>query len=118
MQASFLATDDCHGHSLFPEQLTAAARQYGTPLWCYDARTIKVRIQQLKAFDVVRYAQKACSNLQVLRLIREAGVRVDAVSLGKSSGRCWPGSARKATRPASSSPATCSTPPPCNGWWN
>ncbi|MBP5076691.1 diaminopimelate decarboxylase [Pseudomonas chlororaphis] len=66
-----------------PEQLTAAARQYGTPLWCYDARTIKVRIQQLKAFDVVRYAQKACSNLQVLRLIREAGVRVDAVSLGE-----------------------------------
>lgn len=65
------------------QQLTAAARQYGTPLWCYDARTIKVRIQQLKAFDVVRYAQKASSNLHLLRLIREAGVRVDAVSLGE-----------------------------------
>lgn len=66
----------------FP-QLTAAARQYGTPLWCYDAATIKARIAQLQAFDVVRYAQKASSNLSILRLIREAGVQVDAVSLGE-----------------------------------
>lgn len=65
------------------EQLTAAARRHGTPLWCYDAATIKARIEQLKAFDVVRYAQKASSNLHILRLIREAGVRVDAVSLGE-----------------------------------
>lgn len=66
-----------------PEQLVAAARQYGTPLWCYDAATIQARIAQLQAFDVVRYAQKASSNLHLLRLIREAGVRVDAVSLGE-----------------------------------
>ena len=66
-----------------PAQLVAAARQYGTPLWCYDAATIQARIAQLQAFDVVRYAQKASSNLHLLRLIREAGVRVDAVSLGE-----------------------------------
>ncbi|WP_414158497.1 diaminopimelate decarboxylase [Pseudomonas sp. BNK-45] len=66
-----------------PAQLAAAARQYGTPLWCYDAATIQARIAQLQAFDVVRYAQKASSNLHLLRLIREAGVRVDAVSLGE-----------------------------------
>ncbi|MGC5704072.1 diaminopimelate decarboxylase [Pseudomonas sp. NFXW11] len=66
-----------------PAQLVAAARQYGTPLWCYDAATIRARIQQLQAFDVVRYAQKASSNLHLLRLVREAGVRVDAVSLGE-----------------------------------
>ncbi|MFP3519552.1 diaminopimelate decarboxylase, partial [Pseudomonas sp. SIMBA_077] len=44
-----------------PAQLVAAARQYGTPLWCYDAATIQARIAQLQAFDVVRYAQKASS---------------------------------------------------------
>ncbi|KAF0864358.1 diaminopimelate decarboxylase [Pseudomonas sp. LD120] len=66
-----------------PVQLAAAARQYGTPLWCYDAATILARIAQLQAFDVVRYAQKASSNLHLLRLIGEAGVRVDAVSLGE-----------------------------------
>ena len=66
-----------------PAQLTAAVRQHGTPLWCYDAATIQARIAQLHVFDVVRYAQKASSNLHLLRLIREAGVQVDAVSLGE-----------------------------------
>lgn len=65
------------------QQLAETAQQYGTPLWCYDARTIRARIDQLQGFDVIRYAQKACSNLHILRLIREQGVRVDAVSLGE-----------------------------------
>ncbi|RMV63302.1 diaminopimelate decarboxylase [Pseudomonas coronafaciens] len=65
------------------QQLIAAARQHGTPLWCYDAQTIRARIDQLKGFDVIRYAQKACSNLHILRLIHEKGVLVDAVSLGE-----------------------------------
>lgn len=65
------------------QQLIAAVRQHGTPLWCYNAQTIRARIDQLKGFDVIRYAQKACSNLHILRLIREKGVLVDAVSLGE-----------------------------------
>lgn len=69
-------------HSVF-QQLAETARQYGTPLWCYDAQTIRARIDQLQGFDVIRYAQKACSNLHILRLIREQGVRIDAVSLGE-----------------------------------
>lgn len=69
-------------HSVF-QQLAETARQHGTPLWCYDAQTIRARIEQLQGFDVIRYAQKACSNLHILRLIREQGVRVDAVSLGE-----------------------------------
>ena len=69
-------------HSVF-QQLAETARQHGTPLWCYDAQTIRARIDQLQGFDVIRYAQKACSNLHILRLIREQGVRVDAVSLGE-----------------------------------
>lgn len=69
-------------HSVF-QQLAETARQHGTPLWCYDAQTIRARIDQLQGFDVIRYAQKACSNLHILRLIREQGVRIDAVSLGE-----------------------------------
>ncbi|KNH27134.1 diaminopimelate decarboxylase [Pseudomonas syringae] len=69
-------------HSAF-QQLAETAKQHGTPLWCYDAQTIRARVDQLQGFDVIRYAQKACSNLHILRLIREQGVRVDAVSLGE-----------------------------------
>jgi diaminopimelate decarboxylase len=65
------------------QSLAASARQHGTPLWCYEAETIRARIDQLQGFDVVRYAQKACSNLHILRLIREQGMRIDAVSQGE-----------------------------------
>ena len=59
------------------------AREYGTPLYAYDADLIRERIESLCAFDVVRFAQKACSNLHILRLMRAEGVLVDAVSLGE-----------------------------------
>ena len=59
------------------------ARRHGTPLWVYDAATIRARIADLKPFDTIRYAQKANSNLHVLRLMRSEGVAVDAVSLGE-----------------------------------
>jgi diaminopimelate decarboxylase len=44
---------------------------------------IRDRVRRLRAFDVVRYAQKACSNVHILRLLRDEGARVDAVSLGE-----------------------------------
>ena len=62
---------------------TTLARQHGTPLWVYDAATIRQRIAELRAFDTVRYAQKANSNLSLLKLMREQGVAVDAVSRGE-----------------------------------
>lgn len=65
------------------EQLSAIVTEHGTPFWCYDVQTIKARVDQLACFETVRFAQKACSNLHILRLIREQGVRVDAVSLGE-----------------------------------
>lgn len=64
-------------------QLQALARQYGTPLWVYDAATVVRRMQDLRAFDTVRFAQKANSNIHLLRLMREHGVVVDAVSPGE-----------------------------------
>ena len=66
-----------------PATLQSLARQYGTPLWVYDAATIRARIAALKSFDTIRFAQKACSNTHILRLMREQGVKVDSVSRGE-----------------------------------
>ena len=59
------------------------AAAYGTPLYVYDADTIRHRCRDLAAWDTVRFAQKACSNLAVLALVRQEGVLVDAVSTGE-----------------------------------
>jgi diaminopimelate decarboxylase len=66
-----------------PATLRAVAQDHGTPLWVYDAATIRARIAALKSFDTIRYAQKANSNTHLLRLMRAEGVKVDAVSLGE-----------------------------------
>jgi diaminopimelate decarboxylase len=58
-------------------------RDFGTPTYVYDAARIEGRIDDLRRFDVVRYAQKANSNLAVLALCRRHGVLVDAVSAGE-----------------------------------
>ncbi len=68
---------------LDPARIQQLAQQFGTPLWTYDAPTIRERIAALKAFDTIRFAQKACSNTHLLRLMREQGVKVDAVSRGE-----------------------------------
>ncbi|HCQ10824.1 MAG TPA: diaminopimelate decarboxylase [Leclercia adecarboxylata] len=57
--------------------------EFGCPVWVYDAQIIRDKIAALHQFDVVRFAQKACSNIHILRLMREQGVRVDSVSLGE-----------------------------------
>ncbi|MEM9659573.1 MAG: diaminopimelate decarboxylase, partial [Planctomycetota bacterium] len=59
------------------------ARRFGTPLYAYDASVIAERIADLDSFDVVRFAQKACSNLAVVDLVRRLGGVVDAVSSGE-----------------------------------
>jgi diaminopimelate decarboxylase len=56
------------------------AQQFGTPTFVYDAAMIRERIKDLSAFDFTRYAQKACSNLSILELMRSEGVLVDGVS--------------------------------------
>ena len=66
-----------------PALLDKLAHQHATPLWVYDADTIRARVARLAAFDSVRFAQKACSNTHVLRLLRALGVKVDAVSAGE-----------------------------------
>jgi diaminopimelate decarboxylase len=59
------------------------AGRFGTPVYVYDAEKILARVRDLARFDVIRYAQKACSNIAILDLVRRAGVLVDAVSAGE-----------------------------------
>ena len=59
------------------------ARRFGTPTFVYDAAMMLRRLGDLAAFDHVRYAQKACSNLAVLDLLHRHGALVDTVSGGE-----------------------------------
>lgn len=63
--------------------LEQLAHQADTPVFVYDGATIANRIEDLAAFDVVRFAQKACSNLAIIDLCRRHGALVDAVSAGE-----------------------------------
>lgn len=63
--------------------VSQVAREFGTPTWVYDQATIEKRISEVKAFDVIRYAQKANSNLAILKIMKKEGVVVDAVSAGE-----------------------------------
>src|SRR3954454_17971973 len=64
-------------------EIPELARDFGTPVYVYDAAKIAERIADLSAFDVVRYAQKACSNLAILDLVRRHGTLIDCVSAGE-----------------------------------
>ena len=62
------------------------AAQFGTPVYVYDADTIKSQYHRLKnAFSGVKvslhYALKALNNVNVLRLLKQEGAGLDAVSI-------------------------------------
>lgn len=57
--------------------------EFGTPCYVYDVAKIQQRIRDLNAFDTVRYAQKALSNIAILDRVRRQGAVVDAVSAGE-----------------------------------
>ncbi|MBF0430802.1 MAG: diaminopimelate decarboxylase [Fibrobacteria bacterium] len=59
------------------------AKCYQTPTFFYETETIKERIKDVARADVIRYAQKACSNIAILKLVQQQGVKVDAVSAGE-----------------------------------
>ena len=70
-------------HEIAGIPVAEIARQFGTPTFVYESSLIQERIEDLRAFDVIRYAQKANSNLAILDLVRRHGVLVDAVSAGE-----------------------------------
>lgn len=66
--------------------LTDLAKQYGTPLYIYDGEKILSQVEAIKtAFSEVKlkikYATKALSNINILKLMKQAGTGVDAVSI-------------------------------------
>ncbi len=75
------------------ESLSAAfaaelLRTYGSPLYVYDEATIRERCRRLRAALAlpgiqILYAMKANANPEILRVVREEGLGIDAVSLGE-----------------------------------
>ncbi len=65
--------------------LAALAREHGTPLYVFDLDHVAGRLARLRnaGFAAVRYAQKANTNLALLRRLAREGARVDAVSAGE-----------------------------------
>jgi diaminopimelate decarboxylase len=75
---------------LFCEDLPVAelARQFGTPLYLYSAGTLRRHYRKLaEAFaplsPLVCYSVKVCSNIHILRLLRDEGSGFDLVSGGE-----------------------------------
>jgi diaminopimelate decarboxylase len=66
--------------------IKSLAQTYGTPLYIYDGEKILHQVKKLqKAFSTVnlqiKYATKALSNINILKLMKKAGTGVDAVSI-------------------------------------
>jgi diaminopimelate decarboxylase len=76
-------TFEVHRSEIAGFSIAEIAKQFGTPCYIYDWNTIEQRIADLSAFDTVRYAQKALSNVAILDRMRRHRVVVDAVSVGE-----------------------------------
>lgn len=63
--------------------IITAIKQYNTPIWIYNESIILQKIKQLKKFDIIRFAQKSCSNINILNLMKKSGLKIDAVSIGE-----------------------------------
>ena len=74
--------------SLSKEQLIAAAKEFGTPLYVYDADNITTQYQKLtsafaKTDTKFFYACKALTNLNILKHIKSIGCNVDCSSINE-----------------------------------
>ena len=70
------------------QQLTAAAQQWGTPLYVYNAATIRRQWSQLQTAFAPHptrffYACKALSNISILRQLHKLGAGLDCVSINE-----------------------------------
>ncbi|MEL7001460.1 MAG: diaminopimelate decarboxylase [Bacteroidota bacterium] len=66
--------------------LAKIAKEFGTPVYVYDAEKIVNQVQALKnAFSTqkvkIKYAAKSLTNLSVLKLLKKSGAGVDVVSI-------------------------------------
>ena len=70
---------------LTEEQARAVQRQFGTPTFVYDQRTLEEQARQALTFPnpyglTVRYAMKACPSAAVIRILNSQGLHIDASS--------------------------------------
>lgn len=70
---------------LTPEAVSAVRKQFGTPVYVYDAAGLQQSARQALAFPnayglTVRFAMKACPNAAHLRLFHSLGLHIDASS--------------------------------------
>jgi len=68
--------------------LQELSEEYGTPLYVYDGAKIRSQYQRLadafKGLDVkIKYACKANSNINILKLLKQEGSGLDAVSINE-----------------------------------
>ncbi|GAA4305949.1 diaminopimelate decarboxylase [Compostibacter hankyongensis] len=75
-----------HTDTLSDRQLVKLAEKYGTPLYVYHAEKImaqQTRLQQAFSKTRVRffYAAKALTNINILKLMQQAGCGLDTVSI-------------------------------------
>ena len=66
--------------------IASLADEFGTPLYIYDGEKITSQVKTLQAAFAavplkIKYATKALSNINILKVIRKAGAGVDAVSI-------------------------------------
>ncbi|WP_343188984.1 diaminopimelate decarboxylase [Buchnera aphidicola (Chaitoregma tattakana)] len=58
-------------------------KKNNSPFWLYKEQDILNQIKKLKKFDVIRFAQKSCSNINILKIMKRNKLKVDAVSSGE-----------------------------------
>lgn len=73
---------------MFPNQIVDSFRGLKTPFYYYDLDVLKTTLDQVKKHGIdrgyhIHYALKANHQLQVLNIIREAGLGADCVSGGE-----------------------------------
>ena len=75
---------------LFCEDVAVAdlAAEFGTPLYVYSAGTLRLHVEKLaRAFGalspLICYSVKVCSNIHILRLLKDLGCGFDIVSGGE-----------------------------------
>ena len=74
--------------SLTREQIFYLLQTYGSPLYVYDEETLRLRCQEMKKlvdaenFEV-HFSAKANTNVELLKIIRAEGLKVDAISPGE-----------------------------------
>ena len=78
--------------------LVELAGMHGTPLYVYDAATVRARARSIRTALAaaypgptrVSYAAKAYAAPWLLRVLAGEGLGVDVVSAGSSPRPCWP----------------------------